>query len=75
VGNPDTSHDVAVTINVPLAQMGLAGHDQYRLTDLWTDEQQVVTGSDLEQLKIEVKRDKTIGGGLGLLKIEPLLFN
>lgn len=71
VGNPNAERDVTANVSMSLEKMGLAGHDQYRLTDLWTDAQQVVRESDLAHLKIDVKRDKTVGGGLALLKLEP----
>ncbi|MDX2138230.1 MAG: alpha-amylase family glycosyl hydrolase [Chloroflexota bacterium] len=71
VGNPDASRDVTVHVTLPLEQMGLAGHTHYRLTHLWTDEQRVVEVGDLDQLQVDVKRDKSAGGGLTLLKIEP----
>ncbi len=72
VGNPEISRDVTPMVTLPLQLLGLAGHARYRLTNLWTDAQWEVSAEDLHQLSVEVKRDKTPGGGLSLLKIEPL---
>jgi hypothetical protein len=71
VGNPDTSRDVTVRVMLPLERLGLAGHARYRMTNLWTDDRWEASAEDVQQLTLQIKRDKVPGGGLALLKIEP----
>jgi len=71
VGNPHSMRDVQVSVSIPLEAVGLAGHDHYRVTDLWTNAQSTVAAGDLAQFRIDVKRDGSAGGGLGLIRITP----
>jgi hypothetical protein len=44
----------------------------FRVTDLMTGESKEVSASDLSLYSCEVKRDKTPGGGIRVLKLEPI---
>jgi hypothetical protein len=69
-GNPSES-DVEITVTVPLADIGLASSNRYRVTNLWHEQVEVVDTATLARLPISIRRDKTAGGGLALVKIEP----
>lgn len=70
VGNP-TAHAIEVTLRVPLEQLGLREHPRYLLTELWDGSSQTIDAAGLDALSVRVRPDKTAGGGLGLIKIEP----
>lgn len=71
-GNPSSDADAHLSCKISLEGLGLAGHSAYTLTDLWTGEVGTATGAELGNLAVTVRRDKTSGGGITLLKIEPL---
>lgn len=71
--NRDTTQDASLKLEIPLRTMGLEGRPTYRVTDLWPgggaktyDEKSLAT------FVCSIPRDKTQGGGLRVLKIEPL---
>ncbi len=70
-GNPSVDADAHLVCKIPLAELGVDGHEMYTITNLWTDEVTTASASDLEHLEVTVRPDKTSGGGLTLLKIEP----
>jgi hypothetical protein len=70
--NRDTSKDARLKLQVPLREIGLAGHANYRVSDLWPGgETKTCDAKELTTLECAVRRDKTPGGGLRVLKIEP----
>ncbi len=70
--NLNTSQDADLKLRIPLQEIGLAGRGRYRVTDLWPgSEAQTYDEKDLAALRCSVRRDKTPGGGLHVLKIEP----
>ncbi len=71
-GNLSTDSDLHLTLNVPLAELDLDGHRHYDVTDLWTGETQSYEAATLSQLDCVVKRDKIPGGGIRLLRIQPV---
>jgi hypothetical protein len=70
VGN-DTRSPVTRRLDLPLAAMGLAGHERYRLIDLVTRERRTVSEAQLHALDVEVGADFTPGGGYRALRIVP----
>jgi hypothetical protein len=70
--NRSTRQDVQLRLRIPLGEIGLAGHSSYRVADLWPGgDTKTCLEKDLEDLACTVKPDKTAGGGLQVLKIEP----
>lgn len=65
IGNIHDDEDIEVTLNI--ADLDISS--PYRVTDLWTQASQ--ESSD-DTLRVRVKRDKTSGGGVALLKIQSL---
>ncbi len=71
-GNLDTSRDAHLKLQIPLKAIGLAGHPSYKVTRLWpAGESKTCTERDLAGFACTVRADKTPGGGLLVLKIEP----
>ena len=72
LANRNTEKDAHFQLNVPLGKLGTP-QGQYLVTDLWTGgEPRVVAASELGDFAYTVKRDKTLHGGIGLIKIEPV---
>ena len=70
--NRDTGRDAHLRLQIPLTEIGLAGHASYQVTDLWPGgDAKVYSGKDLAAFALVVKGDKTTGGGLRVFKIEP----
>jgi len=70
--NPD--QDAQLKLRIPLKEIGLAGRGSYKVTDLWPGgNSRTYAEQELEALVCTVKRDRTQGGGLQVLKIEPSL--
>jgi pullulanase/glycogen debranching enzyme len=70
--NRDPSQDAHLKLRIPLKEIGLAGHAQYRMTELWPEgKTESVSEEELAGYTCTIKRDKTEGGGLRVLKIEP----
>jgi hypothetical protein len=71
-GNRDEKRDAHLTLRVPLSEMGLAGRPSYTVTELWPGgAPRSHSETDLAALTCVVNRDRTPGGGLRALKIEP----
>jgi hypothetical protein len=70
-GNLETESSLSLALEIPLTAMNLAGHKRYRVTDLWTERSFEAQAATLARLECTVERDKTPGGGMRLLKIEP----
>ncbi len=72
VANRDTVRDAHLRLQIPLAEIGLANHARYRVTTLWpAGPAKAYSAHELAALAIVVPCDKTRGGGLRVLKIEP----
>lgn len=69
VGN-DTEKDVTLTLTIPLKKMKMDGGKNYRVTDLWTGEFQIVSADESMNMEIHVPADFTRGGGVRIIKIE-----
>jgi len=70
LGN-DTRKDMVFKLDIPLEVMGFEG-EKYRVHYLWTGEQKVVNAKALNRLKVQVPADYEPGGGVRLVKIEPV---
>ncbi len=71
-GNSNAERNANLVLQIPLEEIGLAGHANYRITDLWPGgEAKTFREQDLASFACAVSRDKTKGGGLRVLKIEP----
>jgi hypothetical protein len=71
--NRDTKQDAQLVLQVPLQEIGLAGHAKYKVTDLWSELGTTIhPEADLQAFQCTVRCDKTKGGGLRVLKIEPI---
>jgi hypothetical protein len=72
VANRDTLHDAHLRLQVPLAEIGLGGHPRYRVTMLWpAGPAKTCSAGELAAIAVVVPCDKTGGGGLRVLKVEP----
>ncbi len=70
--NRNKDQDAHITLRIPLADIGLGGQKKYVVTDLWSAAgARTCTETELESISCAVRRDKTLGGGLSVLKIEP----
>jgi 1,4-alpha-glucan branching enzyme len=70
--NRNEEKDAQINLKIPLTEIGMAGHAMYKVSNLFPGgESKTVSGKDLAALARTVKRDKTAGGGLLVLKIEP----
>ena len=70
--NRGVNHDAQLKLKIPLEKIGMTGHSNYTITDLFPgSERRLCSESELANLTLTVKRDKTQGGGLRLFKIEP----
>lgn len=70
--NRDENKDVQLKLQIPVQGIGMGGHARYTVTDLWPDgATKTYSCEDLENFALVVKRDRTQGGGLRLLRIQP----
>jgi hypothetical protein len=70
--NRDVHRDAQLNVQVPLREIGLAGHATYHVIDLWPGSPtKKYSGEQLAALTFVVPRDKTAGGGLRVFTIEP----
>jgi glycosidase len=70
--NRNISRSAHPKLRIPLKLMGLAGHPRYAVTNLWPGgATKVYSESELAGITCTVGPDKTPGGGLSVLKIEP----
>jgi hypothetical protein len=72
VGNDNERHDVDFNLSLPLEAMSMQGRGRYKITDLWNNTVQEMNEFQLSSLKVTVPRDKKVGGGVRVLKIEAL---
>ena len=70
VGNESITDDIAFTLNVPLARFGMGDAGDFRVTDLWTGERQVLNKGQLSEYEVKVPKDRSPGGGVRAIKIE-----
>ena len=72
VANRNTTQDAHLKLRIPLQEIGMAGHANYRITELWPGvRSKIYTEKELGEFALIVQRDKTPGGGLRVIKIEP----
>ena len=70
-GNLSDMQDVHLTVSIPLAEVGLAGHATYTVTDLWTGDTLQHSEHDIEHFSCTIPRDKDHGGGLRSSRSSP----
>ena len=64
--------DAHVKLRIPIKEMGMAAHPNYTISELWPGGvSKIFTEKDLGEFALTVQRDKTPGGGLRVIKIEP----
>lgn len=72
--NSNAGQDARLKLRIPLKEAGLSGHANYSVTELWpVGGRGTYSESSLREFACTVKRDRTQGGGLQVLKIEPNL--
>jgi glycosidase len=70
--NRDTDREAHLRLRIPLKEIGLAGHSSYKVTNLWLGgAPKVYSEADLAAVPSTVRPDKTAGGGLSILRLEP----
>jgi hypothetical protein len=70
VAGNNTGRDANCVLNLSLKETGLMSEKSYKVTDLWNKKTSLMKGKELENLPIHIRRDKTPGGGIAVLKIE-----
>jgi hypothetical protein len=71
--NRSTTQDARLKLLIPLTEIGSAGHASYRVSNLWPGGESKLCGeAELRAYDCTVKRDRMAGGGLLVLKIEPV---
>lgn len=71
-GNSDTGQDVTLEITLPLHEIGYSGVLDYRVTDLWSGTTTTYQHHDHARFIVTVLRDKTLQGGVRMMKLEPI---
>jgi len=71
-GSFDTKTIAKLTMNIPVAQIGMGGCDKFIVEDLWNGGKKTVTAAQMKRLQVSIKQDKRSGGGIGVWKIEML---
>jgi hypothetical protein len=71
-GNYHTDRAVNLGLTLPLESLGLPEAARYQLTDLWQGDSWTVEQGGLASLPLTIPPDKVTGGGLRLIKVEPL---
>ncbi|HTV54759.1 MAG TPA: alpha-amylase family glycosyl hydrolase [Terriglobia bacterium] len=71
--NRNVARTAHLKLRIPLKEMSLAGHASYAVTNLWPGGATKVysQGQLVAGIPCNVRPDKTAGGGLSVLKIEP----
>ena len=70
--NRNTMQDASLELEIPLRAIGLGGRSTYRVTDLWPGgDTKTYDEKKLVAYACSVPRDRTQGGGLRVLKVEP----
>ena len=71
VGN-EAEHDIELTVEVRVEELGFDGSQRLLLTDIWNGGCLVIEGPALAAgLKVRIRADDAPGGGIGLLTITP----
>ena len=70
VAGNNTDKDVNVSVKVPLDKIGMGNTGKIIITDLWNGGKRELNANDLSSLNIRMKKDKTAGGGVAILKLE-----
>ncbi len=65
------NYEISCSINLPLETMGFQA-EEFKITNLWTNEQRQIKHSALEGLLLTIAADKQSGGGCVIYKIEPM---
>jgi hypothetical protein len=60
-------------LQIPLNQLGKAKDAKYNVIDLWRGgKAEVYSATALSNFAYTVQKDKSSGGGIGLIKIKPI---
>jgi len=70
VGNNRTNTDMRISMKIPLSQVGLGGFDSYKVRDLWSNTEKVVSRQDMDKFEVVVPLDN-----FKLLKLTPYYSN
>jgi glycosidase len=70
VGN-NTANDVKLNLNVPLDIVGMGKVTHFMVTDLWNGTKTELKSADLKAFEVNIKKDRSARGGIGVFKIEP----
>lgn len=73
VGNDNTEYAIEFELHIPLAEMGFESNDSLMITDLWNNNLQIMGKSELSKYWITIPKDFAPGGGVRVLKVEPVL--
>ena len=65
-----TNNVAELTLNIPVEKMGMKAK-KYEVEDLWNGGKKTVPAAEMKALKLSIKKDKILGGGIGVLKITP----
>lgn len=72
--NKSREQDVSIKMTLNLAGMGIAGHERYTVSDLWSGlGPKTYTASELKFFECAVMRDGAREGGLAVFRIEPFM--
>jgi glycosidase len=72
VAGNHTERPVRFEVTIPLVQMGLGETRYFRCTDLWTQASWQAGSDDLRQVTLMVPGDRSPGGGVRAIRIDPL---
>lgn len=73
VANRSTEADAHLRLNIPVDKLGPTLNARYAVTDLWNGGPQIILSAQaLSDFHSSIRPDKTIRGGLGVIKIERL---
>lgn len=76
MANRHTDTDVHLNLQIPIDRLGNAPGTRFRVSDLWNRSRpRTYSASDFVSFPYAIKRDKTPGGGIGVLKIEIVSMN
>jgi hypothetical protein len=70
VAGNNLEKDVKLTVTLPVEKIGMSGASRIRITDLWNGGDEIKNVNNTTDLTFRIKKDKTSGGGLAVLKIE-----
>lgn len=73
IAGNNLNKDVRLTVRLPLDKIGMGGVTQIRLTDLWNGGEKVVNVKNSSEFSFTIKKDKVVGGGLAVYKIEVII--